>query len=88
MTAPTSADPQVIHRGVRGVAWINAIGCGFFFALAAVWTWRGNKGGACAAGVLGSIWLLATAVSLWRLRRARDRAHPVELFSGRGTTPR
>jgi hypothetical protein len=88
MTVRTSADPQVIYRSVRGVAWINAIGCGFFFVVAAAWAWRGNRGGACVAVFMGGVWLLATAISTWRMRRARDRAQPVELFSGRGSTPK
>lgn len=88
MTVRTSANAQVIYRSARGMAWINAIGCGVFFVLAAACAWRGKKGSAYVALFMGGVWLWKTAISVWRMRRARDRAQPVELFSGRGLNPR
>jgi hypothetical protein len=88
MTVRSSANAQVIYRSVRGMAWINAIGCGVFLALAAACAWRGKKGGAYVAVFMGGVWLLKAAISVWRMRRARDRAQPVELFSGRGLNPK
>jgi len=84
MKIRTSADPWLLYRSVRGVAWINVIGCGTFFVVAAWYAWRGNRSGEIVGAVMGSAWLLMTAVSIWRMKRARDRARPVELFSGRG----
>jgi hypothetical protein len=72
---------QIRYRSARSLVWMNAVGCCVILAFAGWASCHGKPRAGYGGFVLGSVYLCFTVVAYFRMRRARERARPAELFS-------
>lgn len=77
------ADSGEVYRSSRSTAWISGIVAFVLLVLAAVEEMRGRTAAAVVAMALSGLHLIASASWFWRIKRAKRRRDPVELFSRR-----